>query len=329
MPFTAIVGLRELPNGDIIVIEGQDPSVHLLAADGRTARSIARSGAGPGEVRSPRAALSIGVDSTAILDVALRRVLLLDGQGATIRHIPAPDGFGEMLFSATQSVNGRYVVVPARWSARGADGIVPLLRWDLHEGVVDTVGRIARAGVPRAMRGPDDHFPDGQIVPYAPNDVVVPSAFDGFAVLHANDYRLSMFGADGAVRRRGPPIKTSRVQTSERERAMMPPGVIPDEKPPFTEFGHFVEPSGVVWVRRSRAAGTTSITMDLIDPSGTLLGSVVLTDGARIVGIGARGIYVTRVDEDGFQFLERLPLTRFIDFKPTPRQTHPAEHSPA
>ncbi|HRQ78251.1 MAG TPA: hypothetical protein PLY94_06595 [Gemmatimonadaceae bacterium] len=307
--FTAVAGVRELSNGDVLVIDSQEQQLYVLAADGRTRRSIARGGAGPGEFRAVRALMAMRGDSTALSDAALRRFVIFAPDGRAVQHIQLPEFVGEMALGATELMAGSALVYPARWSGDGARASeVPLLRWRLGASTVDTVGAIRREALPAAMRESGRAAPAGLIVPYLPNDVLVASAAGGFGILSAEPYRLTVYTADGRLVASGRPVPIERVRTSDRERGMMPPGWIPDTKPPFTEMGHFVDAAGRFWVRRSRAAGSTTTTYDVFSPAGEHLGEIPLTDNRRIVGAGARGVYLVRESDEGFQYLERYLL---------------------
>lgn len=307
--FTSVTAVRELSNGEVLVIDSQEQQLYVLGADGRTRRSIARGGAGPGEFRAARALMAMRGDSTALSDGALRRFVVFAPDGRAVQHIQLPEFVGEMALGATELLAGSALVYPARWSGDGARASeVPLLRWRLGATTLDTVGAIRRAALPPAMRESGRAAPAGLIVPYLPNDVLVASPAGGFGILSAEPYRLTVFNADGRLVASGRPVSIERVRTSDRERGMMPPGWIPETKPPFTELGHVVDAAGRFWVRRSRAAGSTTTTYDVFSPAGEHLGEVPLTENRRIVGAGARGVYLVRESDEGFQYLERYAL---------------------
>lgn len=307
--FTAVVAVRELSNGDVLVIDSQEQQLYVLGADGRTRRNIARAGAGPGEFRAARALMAMRGDSTALSDGALRRFVVFAPDGRAVQHIQLPEFVGEMALGTTALASGSALVYPERWSAVGARATdVPLLRWRLGAASIDTVGAIRRAALPAAMRESGRAAPAGLIVPYLPNDVLVASPAGGFGILSAEPYRLTVYTAEGRLVASGRPVPIERVRTSDRERGMMPPGWIPETKPPFTELGHVVDAAGRFWVRRSRAAGSTTTTYDLFSPAAEHLGEIPLTDNRRIVGAGARGVYLVRESDEGFQYLERYAL---------------------
>lgn len=308
--FTAVVAVRELSNGDVLVIDSQEQQLYVLDADGRTRRSIARGGAGPGEFRAARALMAMRGDSTVLSDGALRRFVVFAPDGRAVQHIQLPEFVGEMALGTTALASGSALVYPERWSAVGARATdVPLLRWRLGAASIDTVGAIRRAALPAAMRESGRAAPAGLIVPYLPNDVLVASPAGGFGILSAEPYRLTVYTAEGRLVASGRPVPIERVRTSDRERGMMPPGWIPETKPPFTELGHVVDAAGRFWVRRSRAAGSTTTTYDLFSPAAEHLGEIPLTDNRRIVGAGARGVYLVRESDEGFQYLERYSLS--------------------
>jgi len=50
--FDAVRDIKALPDGRLVVLEGKDQQVHILGARGAPARTIGRTGSGPGEFRN-------------------------------------------------------------------------------------------------------------------------------------------------------------------------------------------------------------------------------------------------------------------------------------
>lgn len=85
----------------------------------------------------------------------------------------------------------------------------------------------------------------------------------------------------------------------------------PETLPPF-EMDAMMDvvrfaPDGMLWVRRSVAAGKPPL-FDVIDRAGRLAKQVELPPRTRLVGFGARSVYLVRLDEDDIERLERHAL---------------------
>jgi hypothetical protein len=81
----------------------------------------------------------------------------------------------------------------------------------------------------------------------------------------------------------------------------------PDELPPFLANAAVFAPDGMLWVRRTTAAGEPA-TYDVIDPAGRVVQKVVLEKRAKLLGFGKSSVYVLRVDEDDLQYVQRYAL---------------------
>jgi hypothetical protein len=81
----------------------------------------------------------------------------------------------------------------------------------------------------------------------------------------------------------------------------------PEYKPPFDNTTLVVDRSGRLWVRRHLPAGRP-MTYDVVGGDGRLVASVAFPAGRRLVGFGARALYVTATDDDGLQTVERYAL---------------------
>jgi hypothetical protein len=81
----------------------------------------------------------------------------------------------------------------------------------------------------------------------------------------------------------------------------------PDELPPFLTNAAVFAPDGMLWVRRTTAAGEPP-THDVIDPAGRVVQKVALAKRAKLLGFGKSSVYVLRVDEDDLQYVQRYAL---------------------
>jgi hypothetical protein len=181
-------------------------------------------------------------------------------------------------------------------------------------------------------------------IPLSPEDAwgVAP---DGSLILaRVGDYHIERIAPDGSVTSGAPvPYDPVRIRTGEKEEYVSEEGrsgggvrvgvemvngrmsmsfargggqrgdreidryTWPEFKPPFYSGRIPVDPSGRAWVRRHVEAGEPS-TYDVFDSAGALVGTVELEHGKRILGFGARGVYVVSYDEFDLNYLERYPM---------------------
>ncbi|MGQ0648501.1 MAG: hypothetical protein ACT4P7_13130 [Gemmatimonadaceae bacterium] len=161
-------------------------------------------------------------------------------------------------------------------------------------------------------------------------------------VVRGADYRLEFITGPGVVKSVGP-VAYERVKVTEadrakmretqkkmeeeiskaaasaassmpataRGRARMPsmamdmPTEWPDYKPAFGQAALKLAPNGELWISRHRAATTESPIYDVFTGAGALRFRVELPAKHALVGIGAKHLYVVRVDDDELQYLQR------------------------
>lgn len=92
-----------------------------------------------------------------------------------------------------------------------------------------------------------------------------------------------------------------------RTRKVVEPPRWPDVLPAFPPdaFIRF-DPDGRLWVQRSVAAGKAP-RFDVIDDKGVVVRQVELPKRSRLVGFGAKTLYLAHLDDDDIERLERYP----------------------
>ncbi|NJD20843.1 MAG: hypothetical protein FIA95_16360 [Gemmatimonadetes bacterium] len=192
--------------------------------------------------------------------------------------------------------------------------------------------------------GPDNQNVSMEALPLTPEDAWGVAADGSLVIARAGDYHVEWVAPDGSVRR-GPPVPWNAVRVSgaDKEEYLAEMGrsgggiavrlevvdgrpsmsmqrggprgerreadqyTWPDRKPAFQPVRISVDPQGRAWVRRHVKAGDPS-TYDLFDRSGRPLGTVTLEPGKRVVGFGARAVYVVSFDDFDLAYLERYAL---------------------
>jgi hypothetical protein len=85
-----------------------------------------------------------------------------------------------------------------------------------------------------------------------------------------------------------------------------PPKQWPEFLPPYRGTGQFA-PDGLIWINRMTAADRPPL-YDIIDANGKLFERVELPPRTKLVGFGAKSVYLVRFDQDDLQYLQRYAL---------------------
>jgi hypothetical protein len=343
--FTSLQGVRELADGRVLTIEACEQVLKLVDFAAGSASQVGRTGSGPGEYRNTSRLLALAADSSAIYDVGNRRYLIIlpDGTpGATFAEPPraarvANGRVAAIGFSPTQSdAQGRlyareFGLLEAGPTLVRAESVA-VERWDRRLARRDTLAfqRSLRPG-PVELGAPEVPFLTGVQWAVAPDGRV--------ALLDPADYHVELVGPARA-RTVGKPIPFQPIRVTEahkqqwreerkplcgRRSVSMPrpgggsvtvemqppkePTEWPEVLPPFLTGAALFAPDGILWVKRTAAAGAP-VTYDLVDARGVVVRQVVLPKRTRLLGLGRTSLYLVRSDEDDLQYLQRYPLPR-------------------
>lgn len=156
-PFTSIRGIRELPNGKVLVSDVQDKVVQIVDFSAGSAVKVGREGQGPEEYMLPMGLFAMPDGSTVLQDMGNRRFLpiLADGRLGQPFSPPTPPppssppregmvfvGAGLLINVRGSDARGRLyfqgMAAPATDGSSGADS-VPIMTWDRTSPKVDTI----------------------------------------------------------------------------------------------------------------------------------------------------------------------------------------------
>jgi hypothetical protein len=334
--FTDVAGLRELPDGRVLLVDPQERRIVLLGPDLALDIEIGRQGQGPGEFLLPHRLFPLRADTTAVVDRQNGRILLLAGAsplprpigpgvGADCRNptpvrlgsIEASDGSGNLYFTLTSPQAVRVL----RWVPGScADTAEPVAEIP-GPGGQDVGGGIILGGEPPPPLGPERAWavdPAGRV-----------------AVVHPDPFQVEFTLPDGR-RLSGPVIEYDPVPLTEGHReawrqARARPQLItqvargggsslayrpgPTSEPanwlrtlpPFPAGGAHFAPDGTLWIQRwvEADAGTT---FDLVNRDGQVVDRVLLPPGRRLVAFGEGRLYAVFRDEVDLEYVERYPL---------------------
>ncbi len=152
-PFTQVVGLRELKNGDVIVADMRDRTLQKINLKTGAATALSREGSGPTEYLFPTGVYAFPGDSTVVYDMGNQRYLLLDPTGkpvSTFRMDEGSGGGGMMILRAANGADDKgrlYYSTRGERRGGGMDGGPPefsdsgrVVRYDRGTKQFDTLG---------------------------------------------------------------------------------------------------------------------------------------------------------------------------------------------
>jgi hypothetical protein len=319
--FTKIVGIKELRDGRVILVDEIERLILLLDSALANGEPIGREGAGPGEYRVPSRLFSLVGDSSAVLDRPNRRLLVLSPEAEPVGVVNLVSGVGTL--RASDGLGRLY----SSW--QGA-----VRRWIPDAEALDTVAFYPVVTNPRSREvGGVRVTSAGDVNPFAARILWAVAPRGRIAVVHPDPYRVEMFGTDGS-RAEGPVVPVEAVRVSEghkehwREAASRPSTVMtvvrgsntptystmvtppvepsrwPDHLPPFLRDAAAFAPDGRLWVRRTTAADAPPI-FDVFDSDGVRVGQVTLPPGREFIGFGRGSLYAAVRDELDLVYLER------------------------
>ena len=338
-PFSAILGIRELSTGQVLISDRIELMIARLDFQSGTYEQLGRQGGGPGEFQMPGALHALPGDSSLMADIMNRRfnVILPDGR-LSDETIPLRHPAGYPIFPRGIDDAGRIYFDLAGMMMPGleesaAQGVAPILRWDRAGDAVDTVAYVhfppmepagpgeARISIGGGAYQPQDDWavtPDGMVCVVRYEDYHVQwitgngETVDGPAV----EYQPVKITTDDkeawadAMTSRGIMIQVE----NGRRRTMRPPRPNidnmewPEYMPPTVTRTARIAPDGKLWVERSAHSKTSERTYDVFDARGNLVQQVSLPSDRRVAAFGDGVVYVIRSDEDDLQWLERYRL---------------------
>lgn len=330
-PLNDVAGLRELPDGRILVIERGERRVVALQ-EGKPLQQVGRQGDGPGEYRYPHSIIGIGGDSSIVSDAQSRRWLVLRGSRViTTLHAEHPLVAALQANLAGADQAGRIAglvpftsrAVQARYagfadSARVVVGRLPGTR-------VDTVARLVMgsAAVRIAQRGGTTYFLTN---PMAVDEHAVLLRDGTLAVVRPAPFAVELIGQDGskvlAPKVESPPrIVGEAEQRAAIARRWFVPGYTgprweptdfdgwPKTVPHFMQNGVFATREGAVVLRRAQRREEDAATYDVFTRVPAIHYTITLRPRQRIVGFGRGAVYLATQDEDDMDVVSRHPWT--------------------
>ena len=338
--FSDIRGIRELPDGRILVSDYRDQRVVLVDLERGTVTARVTEGSGPQEARLPTALIPALGDSTVLIDMGNQRLLVLDGEGRVRRTIPGSQP-GIMGLKGIDRTGVYYFSIPS-WMERGRElpnDSVRIVRWNPRAGAQQTIAVIQGERMRSNIREPA-LTPRIPTVGYGSRDAWVVDGRGGVRIVRGGSYTVEVHLADEApVIGPGYSYQTAKINQADRvafvRRFMLtspssgkgpggglgfsPPasdqeiarlvlGTEFAERHPMFDAGSvLVESGGRLWVGLPAGSGQP-VRYDLFDLAGRRVASLEFPAGRRVVALGNRSLYAIVEADDGLQHLERYSM---------------------
>lgn len=238
--FTTVTGVRELPDGRVIVADSRERTLRTLDLRTGASTAVGREGAGPLEWGMPSRLYAMPGDSTLMSDFSNARYLIIlpDGRpGPTFRIPESSPAWNGSLIGVDQ--RGRLILTRERVVSSdrmaGTSGVVHVIRYDRASSKLDTLAELA---VPKGERSGARSMPGGMLLsytnlPFAGSDAVASMmsvAHGRLAIVRAADYHVDWIDENGR-RAAGPKAQPTgiRITAAEKEaftKAQVRPGAI-------------------------------------------------------------------------------------------------------
>ena len=277
--------IRELSNGDILLLDSGDRRLYYIDARESKVRSVGREGPGPGEFVLPTMLFALGGDTTVIVDAGAERLSLIlpSGQIGKVQDLQSWIG-SDLRVAPPRFIdrNGSfYFTAPARrGGVPGETDTVPLMRQQRGSKTTDTLAFVAQ---PKRMGGRPMAYPagdawvatgSGKIIIARPSPLRI-AFIDGRDTIERTVARIPV--PTTALHRRiwlawknAQPVMMMGVSptgqrtafTASAARSQLTEGAFqwPEVVPPFVgEPSVFAAPDGTAWLRlaaASESAGT-------------------------------------------------------------------------
>ena len=341
--FSLIRGLRELPDGRVLVSDWIEEVVAVADFRSGSVRPLGRKGSGPLEYRLPGTLLALPGDSTLLLDEGNGRFAVIAPDLRIARsYANNRPGAGHSIYPRAVDRQGRIYFTIPRWADREPPGgdSASVARWtpdgDRIERLVTVLGSAPRK---------NSRVPGHPNIMFSPQDAWQADADGRIVVVRSDRYRIESHAPDGRVTG-GPATPHTPLRTTRRDRtdfvarflnssaisgrgegasglAQLPAAMKSREaiermvetqefapvRPAFTDRGPWLAPDGLLWVERSVPSGAAPL-YDRFDRNGLRRAPVTLPAGRRLIALGARGIYAAAVDADCIETLERYAVPR-------------------
>ena len=278
----------------------------------------------------------LGGDSSLMADFMGRRILLLDGD-KVVATIPADhpiiratqgfvryaDRFGHVLSLKSSDA-------PTGESVTGARDSSTVLRFHRTTGRIDTITKVLDRPMERTVvRNAKGEISSSSFraLRLRVGEQFIMHTDGWIAVVRINPFRVDWRSPEGRWTL-GAPLPVPVIRMTEKEKTAsrartaasraanpsstpVPPQLRtpddewPDVMPPYLQNEITFSPDGDIIFRRQPSADHPGNAYYVVDRSGRLLGIIDMKENERIIGAGARSLYVVETDADDLKFIRR------------------------
>jgi hypothetical protein len=206
----------------------------------------------------------------------------------------------------------------------GFSDSLPVVRWDPTTNEVEQVTRVFGGGRVIIRRDGSPASLGREITPFPHLDAWLPLPDGRLALIRRDPFRIDFVSAKGVITK-GPTIPTTAVTVTARDRDWYrernTPGRItaglagggsgpqragsqwadehfPKTLPPFVAADLIGTPEGEIWIPLSFTSADKTRKYAIHDSAGKHIANAVLDTYSRVVGFGAKSVYVARVSPD-------------------------------
>ena len=340
-PFGRVTGVRELSDGRIVA--GDPNDLGLVVADFRTntTKPISRKGAGPNEYGAVARIFPIGGDSTLMPDLTQRRWLVFDGDRIVTTVPPdnptvkAMQGLFLGADAAGHVMREFYTEAPVGQSLSSERDSSHLVRYHRSTARADTVAKLMRrpsVAIRQTNAKGENTFVGVRALRLRVGEQYIAHPDGWIAIVRVNPFRVDWRSPDGRWTMGAPlPVPVIRMTAREKEASLartaasqaaskssapppqLPPQMQtpddewPDVMPPYLQGEIMFSPEGDVIIRRQPSADHPGVAYYVVDRRGRLLGILEMKNNERIIGSGAKSLYIVESDSDDLQYMRRHP----------------------
>ena len=340
--FSLLRSVRELANGSVLAVDPIDKVFIRIDPTMQRSDTLGRQGRGPGEYVQPDAVWPLAADSSLLVDLGANRLTIVDPAGrlgATTPIMSAGGGDAPPSLMLPAGIDRRGGI----WF-RGMPGqdSLDVRRYDRATKRAAVMGKVSGPPMHRTESGESNsRSVRASMIPYGAQDGWTVTPAGTLYIVRAPAYRVEVIPSGGA-KVIGAPVAVPTVRITDAEKkewvaesarnggisvgienrdgqqtfslgrsrssADQIAGIRwPAQKPPFDAGGLLVDTRDRLWVRRHEPAGRGAA-YDVFDQRGARVGTVRLPASRTVIGFGARGVYVSHVDDDDIAHLERYAL---------------------
>ena len=145
-PFSSIRGIRQLPDGRVMVSDGIEDAVLRVDMQSGKADTLGRIGQGPGEYKTPDVLFALPGGATMLVDLGNGRLSVFGPDGRYRESMPIAQGGAQTLSiiipRATDAQGRLYYQPSARPTENGMPDSAAVVRWDRAANRTDTVAMV-------------------------------------------------------------------------------------------------------------------------------------------------------------------------------------------